>query len=199
MTRRLPLLPTLLVLALPLAAADLPVASPFTPAATTPAVPAPVPSLARWELIGILGTREAPAVRLMDRSLNAGAWVKVGETFGDVRLVAADLDAGTATVQFGDARLKLSIRASAVAAGTATAVSGGSGAAPTAESPGGNAGMVPPAAAAEYAAADARGKQAIEEREARMLVSDLLEISMIQRKAYEEKQIEAAKATEAAR
>ena len=52
----------------------------------------------------------------------------------------------------------------------------------------------PPLPSTGDPAADAKRDQAIAEREARMLVSDLLEISMIQRKAYEEKQAAAGKA-----
>ena len=44
---------------------------------------------------------------------------------------------------------------------------------------------------------DFQREQAIAEREARMLVSDLLEISMIQRKAYEEKKAAADPASAA--
>jgi hypothetical protein len=170
-----------------LAAAEVPVdISPFAPA-SAPIASAPAAAAtasARWELLGIMGTRAAPTVRIRDTADNAAAWVSVGQTFGVLRVVAADVDANTATIQVGEERAVLNLRPSGVTPG----------AAPTTTATGSSPGTPPPLPSTGDAAADARRDQAIAEREARMLVSDLLEISVVQRKAYEEKQAAAAKA-----
>ena len=77
-------------------------ASPFLPAAGAAAAPAA--RTARWELIAIMGTREIPAVRIRDTANDTAAWLGLGETFGTIRVVAADLAASTATVQAGTER-----------------------------------------------------------------------------------------------
>jgi hypothetical protein len=141
----------------------------------------------RWELAGVIGIRETLTVRINDAVEKTGAWLRVGESFGPVKLVAADTD--TATILVGNERTVLGLRIDGVTPGEATpaptAVKSS-----TASTPAPTAGPLPSTGDPE---ADAKRDQAIAEREARMLVSDLLEISMIQRKAYEDKQAEAAK------
>ncbi len=163
------------------------------PAATSPSVPVSPPASAspapaqpaRWELAGVLGIRETLTVRINDTVEKTGAWLRVGESFGPAKLVAADAD--TATLQVGTERTVLGLRIDGVAPGEATPVTA---TASTAATPAATPAPLPSTGDPE---ADAKRDQLIAEREARMLVSDLLEISMIQRKAYEDKQAEAAK------
>jgi hypothetical protein len=178
--RVLRLLPGLLLAPL-LPAAEVPVAaSPFVPPAGAAAPAVPEAKAARWELIAIMGTKEIPAVRIRDTANDTAAWLGLGETFSGVRVVSADLAASTATVQAGAERIVLPLRVTAVAPGTGTP-------APAAAT----AGTPPPLPSTGDAAADAKRAQEIAEREARMLVSDLLEISVVQRAEYERKQAEA--------
>lgn len=168
------------------------------PAGTSPLVPATPPSSAspapaqpaRWELAGVIGIRETLTVRINDTVEKTGAWLRVGESFGALKLITADAD--TATIQVGDERTVLGLRINGVTPGEATSATT---TASTDSSPTPTAAPLPSTGDAE---ADAKRDQAIAEREARMLVSDLLEISMIQRKAYEDKQVEAAKAASTA-
>lgn len=157
-------------------------ASPLLPATPPPAAsPAPAQPV-RWELAGVIGIRETLTVRINDTVEKTGAWLRVGESFGVLKLIAADAD--TATIQVGDERAVLGLLVKGVAAGEATPATT---AAATASAPA-------PLPSTGDAAADAKRDQAIAEREARMLVSDLLEISMIQRKEYEDKQAAVTKA-----
>ena len=159
-----------LVLARSLSAADVPPStSPFLPATGTATTPAP--RTARWELIAIMGTREKPAVRIQNTAENAAAWLQVGESFGALKLLAADLAASTATVQVGTEQFLLPLRLGAVIPGAAatTSAPGGSGA---------TGAIPPPLPSTGDAEADAKRAQDIAEREARMLVSDLLEIKI---------------------
>lgn len=191
--RALLLLPGVIVAAAAPAAEIPAAASPFVPPAATANV-TPASGTARWELVAIMGTREIPAVRIRDTESDAVAWLGVGESLGTLKVVSADLTASTATVQVGNQRLLLPLRLAGVAPGTAAAAN--------VPAPGTNGSTSAPAPAAAPAplpstgdaVADAKRDQEIAEREARMLVSDLLEISMIQQKAYAEKQAEAAKA-----
>ncbi len=86
------------------------------PAATSPSVPVSPPASAspapaqpaRWELAGVLGIRETLTVRINDTVEKTGAWLRVGESFGPAKLVAADAD--TATLQVGTERTVLGLR-----------------------------------------------------------------------------------------
>ena len=189
--RALTLLGLLIVVPFLGAAENPAVVSPSVPA-TTPAATAPAPDKSgRWELVGILGTREAPMVRIKDLEENTAEWLHLGDLFGPlkIKLIAADVDAGTVTIQTGNERTVLGLRVNGVAAGEATSATttASTSSAPT------PAATPAPLPSTGDAAADAKRDQDIAEREARMLVSDLLEISVIQRKAYEDKQAEAAK------
>lgn len=176
----------LLTIAPCLGAAENPAASAPVVPTTPPAAASPAPAQpARWELAGVLGIRETLTVRINDTVEKTGAWLRVGESFGPAKLVAADAD--TATLQVGNERTVLGLRIDGVAPGEATPVTA---TASTAATPAATPAPLPSTGDPE---ADAKRDQLIAEREARMLVSDLLEISMIQRKAYEDKQAEAAK------
>ncbi|MEN9663122.1 MAG: hypothetical protein RL324_2071 [Verrucomicrobiota bacterium] len=177
----------LLTIASGLGAAENPAATAPVVPATPPAAASPAPAQpARWELAGVLGIRETLTVRINDTVEKTGAWLRVGESFGPAKLVAADAD--TATLQVGNERTVLGLRIDGVAPGEATPMTA---TASTAATPTATPAPLPSTGDPE---ADAKRDQTIAEREARMLVSDLLEISMIQRKAYEDKQAEAAKA-----
>jgi hypothetical protein len=193
--RALLLLPAV-IFAAAVPAAEIPAAaSPLLPpAATIAPTAAPASGTARWELVAIMGTREFPAVRIRDTESEAAAWLGVGESFGALKVVSADLTASTATVQVGNQRLVLPLRLAGVAPGTTAAANAPAAGANGNPTTGTTTAAPAPLPSTADAAADAKRDQEIAEREARMLVSDLLEISMIQQKAYAEKQAEAAKA-----
>ena len=172
------------VVALSAAEGPNPPASASTTAPAGSAAPVPAQPT-RWELAGVIGIRETLTVRINDTVEKTGAWLRVGESFGPVKLVAADAD--TATIQVGNERTVLGLRIDGVAPGEAkpATTTASNSSAPTA--------TPTPLPSTGDPEADAKRDQLIAEREARMLVSDLLEISMIQRKTYEDKQAEAAK------
>ena len=180
----------LLTIASCLGAAENPAATAPVVPATPPAAASPAPAQpARWELAGVIGIRETLTVRINDTVEKTGAWLRVGESFGPAKLVAADAD--TATIQVGTERTVLGLRIDGVAPGEATPATA---TASTASTPTATPASTPvPLPSTGDPETDAKRDQTIAEREARMLVSDLLEISMIQRKAYEDKQAEAAK------
>lgn len=185
MPRRVSSLLALLTIVPLLGAAE---TSPASGSAVPAASPAPATST-RWELLALLGSGATTAVRIRDTEENTATWIRVGESFGPLKLLATDGEANTATIQVGEVRSLLRLRAAAVAAGAITPVATGTTSDSTARTAAASPAPLPSTGDAE---ADVRRDQAIAEREARMLVSDLLEISMIQRKAYEEKQAAAS-------
>ena len=192
---RLPLaLPLLFLAALPAAAAagaaePVPAESPFAPPPPAAAAPAEEPV----ELRGITVMEKKIYVSLLDRAGKTSHWLPVGENVAGIEVVSCDVDAGRCVVRIAGQLKTLVLREPAVVAGAAAAPfpapaglepsaaaapDGPSGAAPAVSGP-----LVPDDIAA---------------REARMLVSDLLEIGQQQRKAYAEAQQRAANEAAAA-
>lgn len=145
--------------------------SPFLPAAgaATPAAAAPE----AHEFTGVIVSGAGVLVNLTDTQARRSVWIAVGKTVDGIEVLEYDRKADAVSVRLKGGELKrLALRQPAVAA-TSGATVATVAVAPVVPLP-------PPATPQEA------------EREARMLVSDLLEIGMQQRKAYEEAQRKAA-------
>jgi len=153
--------------------------SPFLPAGATAAAPA---GSATLQLAGISVIEPKTYVLLVDTTNTAKSrsrWLAVGTKADDLEVLSCDVDKDEAVVRVGSDLKTLTLRKPA---GTP---SGPMPVFPAQSSPlpliGPAGGIVTPLVTREE-----------KEREARMLVSDLLEIGMRQRKAYEEAQRNAA-------
>ena len=164
-----------------------PISSPFLPPAGAAASGAQSSSGA-YELTGTNTTSRGTQVCIFDAQAKRSHWIPVGGATGDIRVVSYDPAGDLAVISVHGSVLSLGMRRAFVArpAGLATAPAIVPIAPPSVPR---NTGPPVQPQAPEIA------KQ---EREARMLVSDLLEIGMQQRKAYEEAQKKAQQAQQAA-
>ncbi|PTY05623.1 hypothetical protein DB347_14735 [Opitutaceae bacterium EW11] len=122
------------------------------------------------ELVGIIATSSQTLVGITQTATKRSIWIPVGKTVEGIEVVSCDPKQDRAVIRVGGETKTLALRAATV---TSAPASG-------------------PAAVATLPALAKPGTQAEQEREARMLVSDLMEIGMQQRKAYEEAQRKAA-------
>lgn len=162
--------------------------SPFLPPSTAGA---PVAGSAQYELAGMSVAGKATLLsvtRVRDRK---SFWVPVGQTVGDITAVSFDPKTDQATIRAEGQLLTISMRKSAVIH------------APVSRQPVSNANQVARPAALPPVAIPPPPANTQEEKEteARMLVTDLLEIGQEQRRAYEEaqRQAVAAKAAKASK
>jgi hypothetical protein len=164
--------------------------SPFGPSGTAGAAAAG-PAEA-YELAGSSVEGSEVSVCIFERQAKRSEWIPVGGISNGVHVISFDPAHDRAVVTIGGARKELSLRKSTVAAmngTTAPAAPAALAAAPA---------YVPPAPAeVEPAAPPTVASNARDQREARMLVSDLLEIGAQQRKAYQEAKQKAAATTPA--
>jgi hypothetical protein len=133
--------------------------------------------------IGVVGDKTF--VSIYEAAEKRSRWVAVGDRLGDLQVVSCDIEGERAVVTIAGETRTLTLPKPAV-----TTAAAGAPAAPVAGLPA-NAPSAAPAEGAPAAAATATSEED-QAREARMLVSDLLEIGMQQRKAYEEAQKQAA-------
>lgn len=145
--------------------------SPFLPP-NEPANPAPVAQAASHEFTGVIVTGKNVLINLTDASAKRSFWIGVGKKNETVELMSYDPKTETISVRLNQETLTLALKQPAVAASSGSTV---------ATVPVAPAVPIPPPSSPAEA-----------EREARMLVSDLLEIGIQQRKAYEEAQRKAA-------
>ena len=161
---------------------DLTRESPFLPAGGTAAAPAESATL---QLAGISVIEPQIYVLLVDTA-NAGKsrsrWLAVGAKVDDLAVLSCDVDKDEAVVRVGSEVKTLALRKPAGAKGGP--IPGLPSQSPPMPLVGPAGGVMP-----QVAPLVTREEK---EREARMLVSDLLEIGMRQRKAYEEAQRKAA-------
>ena len=139
-----------------------------------------------FELTGISVVGEKTFVSIYDSAEKHSHWIAVGGTVGEIHVMSCDLVTDQSLVRIGGKLKVLTLRAPSIAA--APAVS------PSAE--GGSALIGSPMAGAGAVAPAVSSSDEDQAREARMLVTDLLEISMQQRKAYEEAQKKAAESAD---
>lgn len=153
----------------------LPKESPFMPAPGSAVAAAPTNET--LELGGFSGTGQTTVVCITDIQAKRSHWIPVGSTTEGIKVLSFDAAKDQATITVGGQQKTLRMRKSTVAA-AGTAAAGFATAAPAAVTPTQGVPQPPPAP----------GSIAQQETEARMLVSDLLEIGIQQRKAYEEAQ-----------
>lgn len=207
--RRLALLSTLALSAAAIALAQAPaISNPFSAPASAPTAAATTHD--GIEFAGISEIGKDTHFVFVDKTAKKTRWVKEGETVEGISIVRYDSRVEQVTIRYNGSEKTLSIRKAAStprtpghvvaplqpAAGFAvpTALPQPIPAMPmpiAAAENGGQGGM--PAAPAPSTPQTAQAKA---ETDARMLVSDLLEIGMAQRKAYEEAQRKAASAPE---
>jgi hypothetical protein len=152
--------------------------SPFLPApGSTAAKPA---TADEYELAGMSVVGKETLLSVIRQSDQRSVWIPVGKTVSEITAVSYDPKSDTAVIRVDGKDLTVTMRKSAVVSG------------PAARAP--VAATVAPLPAPAAPAAPAKPMTANEEKEteARMLVTDLLEIGQQQRKAYEEAQRQAA-------
>jgi hypothetical protein len=155
--------------------------SPFAPAGGTASV-ANAPAEA-FELAGSSVQGGAVSVCIFERQKKHSLWIPVGGDVDGVHVISYDVAHDVAIVTVAGSRKELSMRKSVVASAGAPA----SGRTPVAI--GGSADMPVPIASAQIQTGPAVVQ---DQKEARMLVSDLLEIGVQQRKAYQDAKLKAA-------
>lgn len=166
---------SLAVLATPAFAADSQPAGTEAPAAT-------VTSVDDLEFAGVMGVGGKTMVSLIDKQSKKSFWVETGTTSAGVTVVKYDAAKDEVTVRVNGTEKVLPLRA-----GTGVVNGPSAQAGQPAQS-----GATAPATAPQTLTPISQLSPARQEEEARMLVSDLLEIGMAQRKAYEEAQRRAA-------
>ena len=156
--------------------------SPFAPKGSASLGAAGAPAEA-YELAGSTVEGSDVSVCIFERQAKHTRWIPVGGDVDGVKVISFDPLNDTAVVLVAGARKELSMRKALAAT------------APTAEQLRATRPAPPPAPPIAAARAEAVGSPAQEQREARMLVSDLLEIGIQQRKAYQEAKQKAASGT----
>lgn len=147
--------------------------SPFLPPAGATAA---APAQETLQLSGVIASGKSILVNLTDTQTKLSLWIPVGGGAEDIDVVSFDAATDTAVVRVkGDVK-NLKLRAPTIVSAPIVAP-----ASPAASAIGTSPAAVEPLLT-----------QADQEREARMLVSDLLEIGLQQRKAYEEARRKAA-------
>ncbi|MDB6093818.1 MAG: hypothetical protein JWM32_1380 [Verrucomicrobia bacterium] len=155
-----------------LVAEDLPRASPFLPASTPGASAA---GAAKYQLGGMITKGGEILVTITRVSDKQSFWIPVGGTVNEITVVSYNTSLDQVAIKADGQQFTLSLRTAVVVAGDGTSV------ASTAAAPMVSAPLPPPS-----------GPPEVQEREARMLVTDLLDIGQQHRKAYEEAQKKAA-------
>jgi hypothetical protein len=133
-----------------------------------------------FELKGFSSTGKKILVCVYDSQAKRSHWIAVDATVEGIKVVAFDAAKEEATITVGGQKKTLRMRKPSVAAGTNTPGTAAAGFATPVTAPMITQGIPQPP--------PAPGSIAQQEVEARMLVSDLLEIGIQQRKAYEEAQ-----------
>lgn len=148
--------------------------SPFLPAGGAEAPQATQDSNA--ELVGVISSSKQTLVGINEKSTHHSLWVPVGQTADGIEVVSCDAAQNRAVVKIGGQLRTLVMNESPTTTTPASQVRFANGT---------------PALPAQPVAMTENEQK---ENEARMLVSDLMEIGMQQRKAYEEAQRKAKQA-----
>jgi hypothetical protein len=143
--------------------------SPFMPANMPTVDPGTPAQPSTHELVGIIATTKQTLVGITEKSTHKSYWIALGKSVEGIEVVSCDPAEDRAVVRIGSDLMTLSMRSGS-----------------------NSASAVPGAAIMGPSTPVSRAVQAEQEKEARMLVSDLLEIGIQQRKAYEEAQRRAA-------
>ncbi len=189
--------------------------SPFSPPATAASTAAAAAS-ETLEFAGVSAMGNRTDIILFDKTARKSHLITAGETVAGISVLNYDARRDQVVIRVNGQQKTLALRKSSAPTGglppAAAPMPTGFNVPPPAPPPpvavGSTTGIIPPAPApaptAEPAPAPAIGQaapaspaqqlQAKQETEARMLVSDLLEIGMAQRRAYEEAQRKSAEA-----
>ncbi len=168
-------------------AGSLSTASPFLPAPGGAAAAA-VAASAKIQLAGMGEVNGKTWVCLYDTQKKRGHWFAVGTTTDGIQVVSCDNARSQAVIRAGGETITLALRRPIQTQGVSVAV------APTGQPTLSFPPPIPPVGASPGGAKPGQPAmtRADKEREARMLVSDLMEIGMRQRQAYEAAQKKAA-------
>ena len=158
--------------------------SPFLPSAGSAAAAAAAAQGEPYELAGSSVQGSDVSVCIYERQAKRSQWIPVGGLVDGIRVISFDAAHDRAVVAISGAYRELSLRKSAVAPAGPPA--------PVRAAPVALEAAPPPPAPAAPPAPPAPGSALHEQQEARMLVSDLLEIGVQQRKAYQEARQKAA-------
>ena len=138
-----------------------------------------------FELAGSSVQGSDVTVCIFERQKKHSVWIPVGGDVDGVHVISYDVGHETAVVTISGSRKELSMRKTVIASTN----SGRAGRAP-------QMAAMPPGMAPIAAAPEQPGTPAVQDqKEARMLVSDLLEIGVQQRKAYQDAKLKAAQGT----
>jgi hypothetical protein len=152
--------------------------SPFLPAPGTVAAKTAAPG--EYELSGMSVVGKETLLSVLRQSDKRSVWIPIGKTVSEITAVSYNAKTDEAVIRVNGKDLTIAMRKSAVVSGPATRPPVAVAVAPVST-------PVAPAAPAKPMTANEE-----KETEARMLVTDLLEIGQQQRKAYEEAQRQAA-------
>lgn len=156
--------------------------SPFLPPSS--AAPAGQAASAGYALTGMTVVGKDTLLSVTNQSDKRSTWVAVGKTVGDITAISYDAAEEKAVIRAGGQNYTLVLKKGAVLPGPAVSFSP-----PVSQAP---AAAPPPTPAAVEVPQGNLSAQEEKEMEARMLVTDLLEIGQQQRKAYAEAQRQAA-------
>jgi hypothetical protein len=137
-------------------------------------------------LTGVSGSGKTAQVCIVNTQNKHVYWIPVGTTIEGIKVLSYDLARDQAVISLGGKERVLTLRSSAVANAGATPGTVNNGFATPA--PASVGASLPTPTQGTPQPPPVPGSIAHQETEARMLVSDLLEIGMQQRKAYEEAQ-----------
>jgi len=154
--------------------------SPFLPPAAMAANGPQSPS-SPYELTGASTTNRGTRVCIFDAQAKRSHWIPIGGAYGDIQVVSYDVAGDRAVISIRGSRMSLGMRKATVAQQSAQ-LQGFAAPMPTAFP-----GLAPAAPRNPPPIVQPLSPEiAKQEREARMLVSDLMDIGMQQRKAHEE-------------
>jgi len=168
-----------------------PASSPFLPPAGLAAGGAKSASNP-YELTGSSTTGRETKVCIFDAKAKSSHWIAIGSEFGDIRVVSYDPASDLAVIDVHGSRMSLGMRKAVVSEQPLLA----SAPIPVPASP---QVLSKPAGQPVQPVQPQSAETAKQEREARMLVSDLLDIGMQQRKAAEEAKKREQEAQQAAK
>lgn len=164
--------------------------SPFVQAGGGSAAGAKAGAPEAFELAGVSVSSAATQVCIFDAQAKRSRWIAVGATADRIQVVSYDAKSERAVIRVDGVQRELGLRRATVASLNPPPTWTNNRTAPAAVIMPSPAAPGPPAPTPPTPAKLAQIQK--EEREARMLVSDLLDISIQQRKAYEEAQKKAA-------
>jgi hypothetical protein len=174
------------------AQAAAPADSPFAPPPGSAAATAAGGAAPSYELAGASATPDGTEVCVYDAQSKRSSWIAVGASRDGIRVISYDPERDQAVVSVNGENQVLPMRKATVAASSAAQAPGWGPSMPFYVAPSSGQPAGPPAQPPPEPADPKARELARQEREARMMVSDLMEIGMQQRKAYAEAKRKAA-------